>query len=119
MSTSTVGLGTLSVIGSMLEDRYYYPFSGRVFEFNRATHMDLMRLSTSNIKIISELKKDWKNILKYEFEIEQYDGKIPTSFNKIGCFIIGFKDFAMCCYIDIEKLDCNICAVFDVVQYID
>lgn len=119
MSTSTVGMGTLNVLGDMLEDKYYYPFSGKVFEFNRATQMDIMRLSPSNIKIISEINKDWENILKYDFNTSLYDGKIPDSFIRSGCFYISFEDFALCCYIDTTDMESKNCAVFDVIQYID
>lgn len=117
MSISPVG--TESCDKFELGDRYYYPFSGKTFEFQRATHMDIMRLSKKNINIISELNKNWKNILKYDFEIEPYTGKIPESFIKSGCFYISFEDFGLCCYIDIKNFNNKNCAVFDVVQYID
>ncbi len=117
MSISPVGVESCDKY--KLEDKYYYPFSGKTFEFQRATHMDIMRLSKKNISIISELNKDWKNILKYNFDVSPYDGKIPDSFIKDGCFYIGFEDFALCCYIDITDFNSKNCAVFDVVQYID
>lgn len=117
MSISPVG--TESCDKFELEDRYYYPFSGKTFEFQRATYMDIMRLSKKNIGIVSELNKNWKNILKYEPEVYVYSGKVPDSFKKEGCFIIGFEDFALCCYIDITDFNSKNCAVFDVVQYID
>lgn len=119
MSTSIVGTEALNAISDVLGDKYYYPFSGKIFKFIRASYMDIMRLSDQNIKIISELNKDWKNILKYDFNTSIYDGKIPNSFKREGCFYINFEDFALCCYIDIEDLEGKTCAVFDVVQYID
>ncbi|WP_418187300.1 hypothetical protein ACNSOP_09045 [Aliarcobacter lanthieri] len=102
-----------------VEKGWYYPFSDKFFEFIRSIHMDLMRLDDKNIMIIQEIRKDWKNILKYEFEIEQYTGEVPDGFLKDGCFILGFEDFALVCYINITELHNKTCIVFDVIQYID
>ncbi len=114
--SSPVGINTCSV---NLDDEWYYPFSYKFFEFVRSSHMDLMRLDPQNIKIIQEIRENWRNILKHKFEIELYTGKIPYGFLKEGCFTLGFEDFALVCYINITEFDNNLCIVFDVIQYID
>lgn len=111
--------GIKSCVNLKLKEKYYYPFSHKFIEFHRATHMDLMRLDDKNIVIIQEIRESWKNILKYNFELNKYQGKIPDEFEKNGCFIIGFEDFGLACYINIIEPKNNICIVFDVIQYID
>lgn len=100
--------------------RDYLPCNNSKLEFTRALAHDLMRMNKKGIAIIKDLRSDCKNIVKYTYEIQQIskDFKIPSEFDRLGCFQIRVEDFTFFIYNDIASFD-NICIMFDIIYHIE
>jgi len=106
---------TCAVVSYVVPEKPSYPFSGKTFEFFRSVYVDLQRLSTAELSMISEIRKDWRNVFNVSKKVEVgiYKGKVPETFLKEGCFVLGLDTFALLCYIDICDFKTNTCIVFE------
>ena len=86
-----------------LNDKYFYPFAGKDFILSPEALKESVKLPKEQRFTIINIVKEIDNIFKfgYKFEILEYTGEVPTTFDKFGVFKLKVRGVLLHCYVDI------------------